>query len=53
MRWCVEGAQAILSLRATYLNDDWNIFHADRIQAEQRRLYPYKERITTILNCAT
>jgi hypothetical protein len=53
MRWCVEGAQAILSLRAIYLNDDWNAFHADRIQAEQRRLYPYKKRITTILNCAT
>jgi hypothetical protein len=53
MRWCVEGAQAILSLRAIYLNDDWDTFHADRIQAEQRRLYPYKQRITTILNCAT
>ena len=53
MRWCVEGAQAILSLRAIYLNDDWNTFHADRIQAEQRRMYPYKERITTVLNCAT
>ena len=53
MRWGVQGAQAILSLRAIYLNDDWNTFHADRIQAEQRRLYPYKERIATILNCAT
>ncbi len=53
MRWRVQGAQAILSLRAIYLNDDWNTFHADRIQAEQRRLYPYKERIATILNCAT
>jgi hypothetical protein len=53
MRWRVEGAQAILSLRAIYLNDDWDAFHADRIQAEQRRLYPYKERITPILNCAT
>jgi hypothetical protein len=53
MRWCVEGAQAILSLRAIYLNDDWNAFHADRIRSEQRRLYPYKKRITTILNCAT
>jgi hypothetical protein len=53
MRWRVQGAQAILSLRAIYLNDDWNTFHADRIQAEQRRLYPYKERLTTILNCAT
>jgi len=49
MRWCVDGAQPILSLRAIYLNDDWNTFHTDRIHAEQRRLYPYKERMTTVL----
>ncbi|NLX97405.1 MAG: ISKra4 family transposase [Rhodopirellula sp.] len=52
MRWQIAGAQAILSLRAIYLNDDWNSFHAERIQAEQRRLYPYKTRLYTILNCA-
>jgi hypothetical protein len=43
MRWRIAGAQAILSLRAIHLNDDWNTFHADRIQAEQSTLYPYKE----------
>jgi hypothetical protein len=53
MRWCVEGAQAILSLRAIYLNDDWDAFHADRIAAEQRQLYPYKSSLTGILSCAT
>lgn len=53
MRWCVEGAQAILSLRAIYLNDDWNAFHADRIATEQHRLYPYRDRIANILSCAT
>jgi hypothetical protein len=52
MRWRIEGAQAILSLRAIYLNDDWDAFHANRIEAEQRRLYPYKERMSTILTTA-
>ncbi len=52
MRWRIAGAQAILSLRAIYLNGDWDTFHADRIQAEQRRLYPYKTRLDTILDCA-
>ena len=53
MRWRIEGAQAILSLRAIYVNDDWDAFHAARIQAEQHELYPYKRRLLTILNCAT
>jgi hypothetical protein len=52
MRWRIAGAQAILSLRAIYVNDDWEAFHADRIQTEQRRLYPYKKRLCAILNCA-
>ena len=52
MRWRVAGAQAILTLRAIYVNDDWEAFHADRIQTEQRRLYPYKNRLDAILNCA-
>ena len=53
MRWRIAGAQAVLSLRAIYVNDDWDTFHADRIQAEQRKLYPYKRHLRAILNCAT
>ena len=53
MRWRIAGAQAILSLRAIYVNDDRETFHADRIQTEQRKLYPYKKRLGAILNCAT
>jgi hypothetical protein len=53
MRWRIAGAQAILSLRAIYVNDDWDTFHADRIQTEQRKLYPYKKHLCAILNCAT
>ena len=36
-----------------YLNGDWDAFHAARVQAEQRKLYPYKPHLPTILNCAT
>jgi hypothetical protein len=53
MRWRIAGAQAILSLRAIYVNEDWDAFHAGRIQTEQRKLYPYKKRLCAILNCAT
>jgi len=53
MRWRIEGAQAILSLRSIYVNDDWAPFHAARIQAEQHKLYPYRQRLLAILTCAT
>ena len=52
MRWRVAGAQAILNLRALYVNEDWETFHADRIRTEQDRLYPYKNRLNAILICA-
>lgn len=39
MRWEIEGAQAMLSLRALYLNDQWDDFVTHRIQAEQEDLY--------------
>lgn len=42
MRWTVAGAQALLHLRAVYLNGDWRSFVTYRIQHEQTRLYPYK-----------
>ena len=39
MRWELEGAQAMLSLRAVYLNGLWDQFIAYRIATEQTRLY--------------
>ena len=51
MRWRIAGTQAILSLRAIYVNGDWETFHIDRIQTEQRKLYPYKKHLRTILDC--
>jgi hypothetical protein len=39
MRWRPEGAQAMLDLRATYLNDDWESFWAYHVEQEDERLY--------------
>jgi len=41
MRWRVPGAQAMLNLRAVYINGDWDTFQNHRIKAERCRLYPY------------
>ncbi len=42
MRWRIPGAQAMLNLRAVYLNGDWDAFQKHRIIEERRRLYPYR-----------
>jgi len=39
MRWTVAGAQAMLHVRATYLNGEWEAFWEQRIAQEQQRLY--------------
>jgi len=39
MRWELEGAQSMLSLRAIYLNDQWDDFIAYRIAQEQHFLH--------------
>jgi hypothetical protein len=52
MRWCVPGAQAILDLRAVYVNGDWDAFHAHRADEQQARLYPYRPEILQILSKA-
>lgn len=39
MRWTMEGAQAMLHVRALYLNDQWEEFLEHRVQREQTRLY--------------
>ena len=43
MHWRTEGAQAMLDLRAVYLNGDWEAFQSYRINVERERLYPYWE----------
>lgn len=39
MRWSVNGAQAMLDLRAVYLNTDWDKYIQYRIETEQTALY--------------
>ncbi len=45
MRWKPKGAQAILDLRATYINDDWQTFQRYRIKTNEQKLYPYRQQI--------
>jgi len=39
MRWLPSGAQAMLDLRATYLNGEWNAFWNFHVEQEDQRLY--------------
>jgi hypothetical protein len=39
MRWHPDGAQAMLNLRATYLNGEWDSFWAYHVEQEDDRLY--------------
>jgi hypothetical protein len=39
MRWYPDGAQAMLNLRATYLNGEWDAFWAYHVEQEDGRLY--------------
>src|SRR3954462_14970150 len=39
MRWLPCGAQAMLDLRATYLNGEWNAFWSFHVAQEDERLY--------------
>ena len=39
MRWRLPSAQAMLHLRAIYLNDDWGDFIEHRIRHQQETLY--------------
>ena len=39
MRWHPDGAQAMLNLRATYLNGEWDSFWSYHVEQEDERLY--------------
>jgi len=39
MRCLPSGAQAMLALRATYLNREWNAFWTFHVTQEDQRLY--------------
>ncbi len=48
MRWTIPGAQAMLDLRTTYVNGQWEEFHSYRIAQEKRRLYSYWRKIKNL-----
>ena len=48
MRWTMGSAQAMLDVRSTYVNGDWDAFMAYRIEQETQRLYPYRELVEPI-----
>jgi hypothetical protein len=39
MRWHPDGAQAMLEMRATYLNGEWESFWCSHVEQEDDRLY--------------
>jgi hypothetical protein len=45
MHWAPAGAQAMLDLRSTYVNGDWEEYQAYRIQRETQRLYPHRHLV--------
>lgn len=45
MRWTLESAQAMLDLRSTALNGDWEAFTHYRIEQETHRLYPHRQLV--------
>lgn len=45
MQWSLIGAQAMLDIRAVALNQDWTTFNNFRVQNENERLYPYRNRL--------
>lgn len=48
MRWTVEGAQAMLDLRSTYVNGQWKEFQNYRIDQENLRLYPHQAALRCV-----
>ena len=48
MRWTVAGAQAMLDLRSTYINSQWEDFQEYRIEQENLRLYPHPEALERV-----
>ena len=45
MHWTPAGAQAMLDVRSTYVNGDWEEYQAYRIQRETNRLYPHRHLV--------
>lgn len=46
MRWTLDGAQAMLDVRAIWQSDEWDHFHAERIRDEQQNMHPHRDLLT-------
>lgn len=46
MRWRLENAQAMLSVRAVFQSGEWGRFHTVRIAQEQKTLHPHQALIS-------
>ena len=45
MHWTPTRAQAMLDVRSTYVNGDWDEYQRYRIERETRRLYPHRHLV--------
>nr|HEV8176724.1 ISKra4 family transposase [Gemmatimonadales bacterium] len=45
MHWTAAGAQAMLDVRSTYVNGDWEEYQAYRITRETAALYPHRHLV--------
>jgi hypothetical protein len=45
MHWRPAGAQAMLDVRSTYVNGDWEEYQSYRIDRETQRLYPHRQLV--------
>jgi hypothetical protein len=48
MSWVQAGAQAMLELRSTALNGDWDEFMGFRREQETERLYPHRHTLEAV-----
>lgn len=48
MGWSPNSAQSMLTLRAIYLNGQWESYCQFRMEKERHRLYPYKTALGTV-----
>lgn len=45
MHWTVAGAQAMLDVRSTWVNGDWESYQTYYRERETTRLYPYRQMV--------
>jgi len=46
MHWTVAGAQAMLDVRSTHVNGDWDEYQQYRIDRERDELYPFRQMVS-------